>query len=532
MALLSLFYLLMVDLDMYQNNYLMASLRRNSNSQNDKVFINVFDTDTTISYGDFFKGSEKIATLFMQLGVSAGDRVLNYSPKTTTSLELYVGSVLAGAIYVPINDAYLEDDLSYFIDNADPTVIVCQDDSRHLVDKCLSKLDKVTSVKVFTLNADESGSLNTGKNAINVSGFSAAARGPDDIAAILYTSGTTGRPKGVVHTHRSLASNAETLASYWHFGRDDVLIHALPLFHLHGLFTATNVALYAACSMIYLSGFNVNNVMRVLPVATVLMGVPPFYTTLLKQSELSNCVKNMRLFISGSAPMLPQTHAEWRAVTGHTVLERYGMTEGSMIASNPYDQERRPNSVGFPLPGVDVRIVSPTDGEAVHRGEIGFVEIKGENLFSGYWRLPEKTAEDMKPDGYFISGDYGMYDADGYLHIIGRVKDSVMTAKNQVVYPKELEVLIDSVSGVNESAVIAVPSKSNYSLPAAIVVLSAGSELQRVEHEIKSLLFSELDDYKIPREIIFVDQLPRNIMGKVQKVTLREQYKDLFVMVE
>ncbi|ENU36991.1 MULTISPECIES: AMP-binding protein [Acinetobacter] len=516
---------------MYSNNHLIAKLRNKSINLDSKVFIEIFETEENISYGEFFGNSEIIAQILIESGVKAGDRVLNYAPKTVTSLELYVGTILAGAIYVPINSAYSDDDLAYFIDNAEPKIIVCQDKSLTAVQKCLSDSKTNNSVKTFTLNTDESGTLNEAKHSTVVSEFCSIERGPEDIAAILYTSGTTGRPKGVVHTHRSLATNAETLVSYWRFTDKDVLIHALPLFHLHGLFTATNVALFSASSMIYLQGFDVDKIMSVLPKATVLMGVPPFYMALLGKQNLKQATKNMRLFLSGSAPMLPQTHLDWQEATGHTILERYGMTEGSMIASNPYDHERRPNSVGFPLPNVDVRIISPANGKVAAKGEIGFVEMKGENLFSGYWRLPEKTAEDMKSDGYFITGDYGKFDEDGYLHIIGRVKDAVVISETQVIFPKEIETIIDSVQGVKESAVIAVPSNNSYQLPVAIVAYSPDAELNSLENTIQTLLRNKLTPEKVPAKIIFVEQLPRNIMGKVQKVVMRENYKNLLNLV-
>ncbi|MBJ9579004.1 AMP-dependent synthetase and ligase [Acinetobacter baumannii] len=516
---------------MYSNNHLIAKLRNSSINRDSKVFIQINDTNEKISYGKFFENSEKIAQILIQAGIQAGDRVLNYAPKTVTSLELYVGTVLAGAIYVPINSAYSEGDLAYFIDNAEPKIIVCQEASLIAVQKCLNDSKINNQVKTFTLNTDESGSLNETKYNTIINEFSSIERGPEDIAAILYTSGTTGRPKGVVHTHRSLATNAETLVSYWHFSEKDVLVHALPLFHLHGLFTATNVVLFSASSMIYLQGFDVNKIMNVLPNATVLMGVPPFYMALLTKQNLKQATNNMRLFLSGSAPMLPQTHLEWYEATGHTILERYGMTEGSMIASNPYNGERRPNSVGFPLPNVDVRITSPACGKIATKGEIGFVEMKGENLFSGYWRLPEKTAEDIKSDGYFVTGDYGKFDEDGYLHIIGRVKDAVVISETQIIFPKEIEAIIDSVDGVKESAVIAVPNNNTYQLPVAIVAYSPDVELNSLETNIKTMLQNKLTTEKIPAKIVFVEQLPRNIMGKVQKVVMRETYKNLFNLV-
>ncbi|HRL20223.1 MAG TPA: AMP-binding protein [Alcaligenes sp.] len=505
---------------MYTNNYLASVLRQPSIGLEDKVFIRAVDWDLERSYRDFFENSERIAAFLHELGVRPGDRVLNFTEKTVTSLELYMGTVLAGAVYVSVNPAYGQEDLAYFLDNAEPSVLVCSS-AMHATIQDLPAVRALS--RCLTLDVGETGTLVDGMARFEP-GFQAQARAAQDVAAILYTSGTTGRPKGAVHTHRSLASNATTLVDYWHFTDKDVLIHALPLFHLHGLFTATNVMLACAGSMLYLPGFEVRRVLGLLPQATVLMGVPPFYMALLKQEGLAAAAASMRLFISGSAPMLPQTHAQWQQCTGHTVLERYGMTEGSMIASNPYDGQRRPNSVGLALPGVSIRIMQEDGCTAAETGQVGFVELRGENLFSGYWKLPEKTAEDMRADGYFITGDYGYFDGDGYLHIVGRVKDAVKTAA-KVVFPKVIEECIDRIDGVAESAVIAVPDGSGLQVPVAIVVSKPGAVVS--VQEIQERLDTELDKTDMPARIVLVDSLPRNIMGKVQKVVLREQYRSL-----
>lgn len=503
----------------YKNNYLAKVLRKKSLGRGDALFLSTPKGEVQRSYRDFFENSERIASLLTELGVRPGDRVLNFTDKTVTSLELYVGTLLAGAVYVSVNPAYGHEDLAYFLDNAEPAVLVC---SGRDVDRIQALPSMASVLACLTLDVGEVGSLPDEMRRFQ-SGFQAKERQAEDLAAILYTSGTTGRPKGAVHTHRSLASNALALVDYWQFTDSDVLIHALPLFHLHGLFTASNVMLASGASMFFLPGFDAKLVLDLFSRATVLMGVPPFYMALLQQEGLTQAVQNMRLFLSGSAPMLPQTHAQWRQQTGHAVLERYGMTEASMIASNPYDGERRPNSVGFPLPGMSIRIVDQTGQNSVNAGEVGFVELKGDSLFSGYWKLPHKTAEDMREDGYFITGDYGFFDAEGYLHIVGRVKDAV-TTENGVVFPKAIEECIDRMPGVAESAVVGVPDGSGWEVPVALVVAASGSIVSA--EAVQSHLSEQFADNRVPALTIVLDSLPRNIMGKVQKVVLREQYRD------
>jgi malonyl-CoA/methylmalonyl-CoA synthetase len=346
-----------------------------------------------------------------------------------------------------------------------------------------------------------------------------------DLAAILYTSGTTGRSKGAMLTHRALASNSETLRDVWRFTGDDVLIHALPIFHTHGLFVATNVTLMAGGSCIFLPGFDAGAIMAAMPKATALMGVPTFYTRLLQQEGLAEAAKGMRLFVSGSAPLLSETHDRWRAVTGHAILERYGMTETNMNTSNPYDGDRRAGTVGFPLPGVELKICDPETGAALAQGEIGVLEVRGDNVFAGYWQMPEKTAEELREDGFFITGDLGKMDEDGYVHIVGRAKDLIISGGFNV-YPKEVEALIDDLPGVLESAVIGVPHPDFGEAVVAVVVPQSGADV--TEAGVMAAIAGELAKFKQPKQVIVLPELPRNTMGKVQKVALRAEYSGLF----
>jgi malonyl-CoA/methylmalonyl-CoA synthetase len=347
-----------------------------------------------------------------------------------------------------------------------------------------------------------------------------------DLAAILYTSGTTGRSKGAMLTHDNLASNSLSLVDYWRFTDKDVLIHALPIYHTHGLFVATNVTLFARASMIFLPKLDPDLIIKLMARATVLMGVPTFYTRLLQNPALSHeTTKHMRLFISGSAPLLADTHREWSARTGHAVLERYGMTETNMNTSNPYDGDRVPGAVGFPLPGVEVRVTDPETGKELARDTIGMIEVKGPNVFKGYWRMPEKTKEELRADGFFITGDLGKIDPRGYVHIIGRGKDLVISGGFNV-YPKEVENEIDAIAGVIESAVIGVPHADFGEGVTAVVVGDKKTALD--ESAVLHALDGRLAKFKMPKRVLFVDDLPRNTMGKVQKNVLRDTYKDIY----
>ncbi len=379
---------------------------------------------------------------------------------------------------------------------------------------------------LLTLGTDEDGTLPE-----QASGqpdfFDDVPRSADDLAAVLYTSGTTGRSKGAMLSHGNLASNAVALAQAWRFTSNDVLLHALPIFHTHGLFVATNVVLIAGASMLYLPKFDPDEIFRLLPCATTMMGVPTFYVRLLDDSRLTReATAQMRLFVSGSAPLLPDTHREFLEMTGHSILERYGMTETGMNTSNPYEGERVPGTVGVPLPGVEVRVVNPETGETLDPEGIGMIEVRGPNVCNGYWRMPDKTKAEFRDDGFFITGDLGKIDSRGYVHIVGRGKDLIISGGFNV-YPKEVESEIDALPGVVESAVIGAPHPDFGEGVMAVVVLAKGSELQ--EKDVVEALKSRLANYKLPKRVFFVDDLPRNTMGKVQKNLLRDAYGDLFL---
>jgi malonyl-CoA/methylmalonyl-CoA synthetase len=353
-------------------------------------------------------------------------------------------------------------------------------------------------------------------------GHDPVATAPDDLAAILYTSGTTGRPKGAMLTQRNLASNAMALHEIWGFRPDDVVLHALPVFHTHGLFVATNCALANGTGMIFLPRFEPAAVLEQLSRATVFMGVPTFYTRLLAEPGLdADACRHVRLFVSGSAPLLAATHDEFRARTGQRILERYGMTETSMITSNPLDGERRPGTVGFPLPDVDVRVVSPDTGAQLTAGDVGGIEVRGPNVFAGYWRQPERTATEMTPDGFFRTGDVGTVDGDGYLHLVGRSKDLIISGGLNV-YPKEVEQVLDELEGIVESAVIGVPDPDFGEAVVAVVVAEAGVELDPAE--VRRRARDRLAAFKVPKRVVVVTDLPRNAMGKVEKAKLRASH--------
>lgn len=378
---------------------------------------------------------------------------------------------------------------------------------------------------VLTLSADGTGTLTDALPAENIN-FEAVARHKDDLAAFLYTSGTTGRSKGAMLSHGNLVSNAQSLKACWHFSESDVLIHALPIFHTHGLFVATNTTLCAGSSMIFMPRFDSEIILSLMKKATVLMGVPTFYVRLLETAKISrDAVAHMRLFISGSAPLLAETHKQWKTVTGAAILERYGMTETNMNTSNPYHGERQAGTVGMPLPGVEVRVANKDTGEELAQGEIGSVEVRGPNVFKGYWQMPEKTKAEFRDDGFFITGDIGVMDEKNYLSIVGRSKDLIISGGFNV-YPKEIELILDDVDGVYESAIIGVPHPDFGEGVLAIVVLNADKNLN--EDDLKIMLKQKIAAYKQPKNIFFVDELPRNTMGKVLKNDLRDKHNDNF----
>ena len=505
---------------MYQGNYLAEQIAAASADRLGAVFLEHGLTGEVLKYRDFWQGAEQMAAALTDLGVEPGDRVAVQTPKTVAMLQLYVGTVLAGGVFLPLNTAYTPAEVEYFLTDARPRVFVCDPAKRDALTQIAGKAGVSA---LLTLASDESGTLTQARDA-QTPGFQAVPRGATDLAAILYTSGTTGRSKGAMLTHRALASNSLTLRDYWQFTDKDVLIHALPIFHTHGLFVATNVTLMAGGSCIFLPGFDAAKIIELMPRATSLMGVPTFYTRLLDQPELADASRNMRLFVSGSAPLLADTHDRWRETTGHAILERYGMTETNMNTSNPYDGDRRAGTVGFPLPGVELKVTDPKSGDPLADGEIGVIEVRGDNVFAGYWQMPEKTAEELREDGWFITGDLGFVDDRGYVTIVGRGKDLIITGGFNV-YPKEVESVIDELPGVNESAVIGVPHKDFGEGVVAIVVPQKGASLS--ETDVVAGLSEQLAKFKQPKRVVIVDELPRNTMGKVQKNVMRETYKGI-----
>jgi malonyl-CoA/methylmalonyl-CoA synthetase len=458
----------------------------------------------------------RMAHVLAAHGVVPGDRVAAQVEKSAEALCLYLACLRAGAVYVPLNTGYTPGEIAYFVSDAEPKIFVC------------SNPDRIATVagkaRLLTLGDDrKTGSL-LEQAAGKPGDYPDAAVGMDDLTAILYTSGTTGRSKGAMLSHGNLWSNAETLRELWRFSAEDVLLHALPIFHIHGLFVATNVSLAAGGSMILLPKFDVDEIFRWLPRATTMMGVPTFYTRLLADPRLTReAVAHQRLFVSGSAPLLAETHQQWQARTGHAILERYGMSETGMIASNPYDGARVPGSVGYALPGVSVRVADDT-GTALPPGGVGMIEVRGPNVFQGYWRLPEKTAEEFRKDNFFITGDLGVMEPDGRLSIVGRGKDLIISGGFNV-YPKEIESLIDEIAGVGESAVIGV-AHPDFGEGVTAVVVRTDAAL--AEADVLAALADRLARFKCPKRVLFVEQLPRNTMGKVQKNVLREQFRDLY----
>jgi len=472
-------------------------------------------------YRDIFATTSRFANALKAKGVKPGDRVAAQVEKSPEALFLFLACLRAGAAYLPLNTAYTEAELYYFLCDAEPAVFVCRPGMSEAAELC----EKAKVPSLLTLGTDEDGTLPalaSGQPDV----FDDVPRSTDDLAAVLYTSGTTGRSKGAMLSHGNLTSNAQALVEAWRFTSNDVLLHALPIFHTHGLFVATNVVLMADASMLFLPKYDSNEIIRLLPRATTMMGVPTFYVRLLDDVRLTHeAAAHMRLFVSGSAPLLPDTHSGFLARTGHSILERYGMTETGMNTSNPYDGDRVPGTVGLPLPGVDVRIANPETGEIVGQEEIGMIEVRGPNVCKGYWRMPEKTKAEFRDDGFFITGDLGKIDARGYVHIVGRGKDLIISGGFNV-YPKEVESEIDALPGVAESAVIGVAHPDLGEGVMAVVVLAKDSELQ--EKDVIEALRNRLANYKLPKQVFFVDDLPRNTMGKVQKNLLRDAYGELF----
>lgn len=464
----------------------------------------------TVSYGDLLAETRRFAEGLTSLGVAAGDRVTAQIEKSPEALFLYFGCLWLGAVYMPLNTGYTPAELDYFVSDAEPALYIHD-----------PAATPPKGVRTLTLSAEGTGTL---MDALPTISQLPRADLPESAqAAMLYTSGTTGRPKGAMIPRRALATNAASLAALWRFTAEDVLLHALPVFHVHGLFVATNSVVAAGASMRFHAKFDAAAVLADLPHASVLMGVPTFYTRLLQAPDrLRDATRTMRLFISGSAPLLPETHDAFAAVTGHSILERYGMTETQINTSHPYEGPRSPGTVGVPLPGVEVRITLPETDQPVPHGETGMIEVRGQNLFTGYWRNAEKTAADLRADGWFITGDLGHFNADGQLVIVGRGKDLIISGGLNI-YPKEIESEINVLPGVIESAVIGVPHPD---FGEAVVAVVVGTGL--TEADIKAGLTDRLARFKQPKAVFIADDLPRNTMGKVQKALLRDSYAQLF----
>ena len=474
-----------------------------------------------ISHSDFLAMAAQIAHLLVSHDLKPGDRVAVQVAKSPEALALYAACVQSGMVFIPLNTAYTVDELSYFIENSGAALIVCDERTQG----GLADLAETSGAIVDTLNADGSGTLMEAARAMPES-FATVSRTEDDLAAFLYTSGTTGRSKGAMLTQNNLLSNSTTLANEWRFTDADVLLHALPIFHTHGLFVATNVMLASGGSMIFLPKFDQDAIIEWLPKATSMMGVPTFYTRLIADARFTReLTKHMRLFISGSAPLLAETHIQFEEQTGHRILERYGMTETNMNTSNPYEGQRKAGTVGLPLPGVEVKVTDAETGEILKPGDVGQIEVRGPNVFKGYWKMPEKTAAELRENGFFITGDLGTIDQDGYVQIVGRDKDLIISGGYNI-YPKEIELVLDAQPGVMESAVIGVPHADFGETVLALIVAMKGETPDL--SQIKEASTASLARFKQPRDLLIVDELPRNTMGKVQKNLLREMYKDLF----
>jgi malonyl-CoA/methylmalonyl-CoA synthetase len=515
------------------NANLYAHLRVNFPDDLDTVAL---ETDHGLHYSwrDLDRASAMLANLLASLKLPAGARIAVQVEKSVEAMALYLATLRAGYVFLPLNTAYQSAEMQYFITNAEPSVVVCSSKNFGWV----SKIAFTSGTQnVFTLNDDRTGSLL--QRAAHCSDkHSCVSSKDDDLAAILYTSGTTGRSKGAMLSHGNMRSNALTLKDYWGWRSvdegGDVLIHALPIFHVHGLFVAIHGALISGSKMLWFNKFDPKAVIAAMPRATVFMGVPTLYVRMLAEPMLTKDVaKNMRLFIAGSAPLLSDTFEQWQGITGHTILERYGMSETVMLTSNPYSadkrynnqSERRPTTVGFPLPGVSLRVCDDND-KALNTNAVGGLQVKGPNVFAGYWRMPEKTAEEFTQDGYFRTGDVGKIDERGYVHIVGRSKDLIISGGYNV-YPAEIEGAINEIPGVAESALIGVPHPDFGEVGVAVVIAKPGAAVK--PEVIIAALRSQLANFKIPKHCCVVDELPRNTMGKVQKNLLRAQYAASFM---
>ena len=510
------------------NHNLFVALRDAFPDDLDRTAVET-DDGLIYSWRDLDCATAMVANLIDSLDLPANSRIAVQVEKSVEAMVLYLATLRAGHVFLPLNTAYQSAEIEYFVGNAEPAVVVCSPKNHGWVSKIAFNAG---TKHVFTLGDDRSGSL-LDRAAHMGDRHTPAVRDGDDLAAILYTSGTTGRSKGAMLTHGNMRSNALVLRDYWGWQPDDVLIHALPIFHVHGLFVAIHGALINGSKMIWFSKFDPKRAIAKFSVATVFMGVPTLYVRMLTEPTLTPAqARHMRLFISGSAPLLIETFTEWQGCTGHTILERYGMSETVMLTSNPCGEdprypgqtERRGGTVGFPLPGVELRVMGE-GGQPVPRGEIGGIQVRGPNVFKGYWRMPEKTAEEFTADGFFKTGDVGRVDERGYVVIVGRSKDLIISGGYNV-YPAEIEGYINDMPGVAESALVGVPHPDFGEVGVAVIIPKPGAAVD--PDQVIANLKSQLANFKIPKRCWVVSELPRNTMGKVQKNLLREQYKSEF----
>ena len=485
------------------------------NVNNKKTFL-LLDDGTEISYKDFISLASKISHKLTKLGLKVGDHILVKSSKSKETLSLYLASILTGSVFFPLNSNYTLNETIYFIEDSKPSFLVCESSE---IENIKPICDDI-GCKILSLNANGEGEVTNDLENLD-SFFKPNTRENDDLAALLYTSGTTGKPKGAMLTQQNLVSNARQLISLWNMNSNDTLIHSLPIYHTHGLFVAINTSMMSGTTIRFIKNFNIDSVIEAFNYSTLMMGVPTFYTRLLKDKRLNKSLtQNMKLFISGSAPLLTKTHQDFYNITGHRILERYGMTETNMNTSNPFDGERKAGSVGKPIKDISVRINKTKGDKDTARNEIGMIEIKGPNVFKGYLNNPEKTQEAFTKDGYFITGDIGFFDEDGYLFISGRNKDLIISGGFNV-YPKEIEDVINRHKSVIESAVFGINDNDLGEVPiAAVVMINDNKEIK----DLSVFVENNLVKYKIPKKYIVINELPRNIMGKVQKNILKDKY--------
>lgn len=484
----------------------------------DRVAVRMPETGLSWSFNQLSARAAQYASLLTAEGLQPGDRVAVQVEKCAEALALYLGVLQSGGTYLPMNTAYTKSELKYFVENAEPAFVVSAESQGEIFAEINGQVEN--AFKFFTLEGDSVGTICEAVNQ-QPTAFETVDRDDNDLAAILYTSGTTGRPKGAMISHSNLLSNGRVLLDYWGWEEGDVLLHALPIFHVHGLFVACSCALLNASEMIFFSKFDAKKAMEELPNATVMMGVPTFYTRLLAEDGFtSELASNVRLFISGSAPLLEETFDEFEKRTGKAILERYGMTETGMNTSNPLKGKRVAGTVGFPLPGTEVRIMEGDNPLGVD--EVGSLQVKGPNVFQGYWRMPEKTAEEFTDDGFFITGDLGKIDANGYVSIVGRSKDLIISGGYNI-YPKEVEMILNDVDNVEESAVFAF-EHPDFGEGVAAAIVKSDIMVDIRDEQLIQICKEQLAGFKVPRRIVYLAELPRNTMGKVQKNVLRDQY--------